>query len=167
MLKDLPFYQLIELKNWDDLKNTKLIREIDNTLGPVVVSFLKLSPISQEKVQYIEDTLHALVPSLHYPYPIYCLGTCPNYFGQLKFFEDKNLLPKFYFFKHKNTSKLHSELLHFNQIAQREYECINFKRAEEIKMKYSSIQKKIYEADCEFKALEHICNLVKKNLIQE
>lgn len=149
------------------MQSAKVTREIDNRKGPVVLLFDKLNPIPSEKVFFIEEVLKSITQSFYYPYPIYCIGHCPNYFGQLQFIESKNQLPKFYFFKTKNTSKLHSELLLFNQIAQREYECINFKRAEEIKLQYASAQKSIFNSDCELKALKHIGHLVKKNFEQE
>jgi hypothetical protein len=140
---------------------------MDNTCNPVVISLEKLSPISNDKVFLLEEILSSNVKSLFYPYPIYCIGKCPNYFGQLQFYDHKNHLPKFYFFKTKNTSKLHSELLLYNQIAQREYECINFKKSEEIKNQYSNVQKKIYSADAELRSIHYIRNLVQKNLDQE
>lgn len=162
-MKDLPHYKVIEIKGWEDFKNPKIVREFDNTKNPVVINLEKLSPIPQEKIFSLEEIILAQVPSINYPYPVYILGHSPNYFGQLSFFYHKNHLPKFYSFKSKATTKIHSELLHYNQIAQREYECINFKKAEEIKYKYSDIQKKIYYADCELRALNQICSIIKKN----
>jgi hypothetical protein len=161
-MKDLPYYKIIEIKSWDDLKNSKITKEIDNSKCPIVLNLEKLSPITSDKLYFLEDALKALLPSYYYPYPVFCIGTCPNYFGQLSFFNTKSSLPKFYSTKSRVTSKLHSELLHYNQIAQREYECINFQRAEDLKIKYAHIQKKIFHADAELRSINHIYSIIEK-----
>lgn len=159
-MKDLPYYKIVEIKTWDDLKNIKITKEIDNSKFPIVINLEKLSPIDADKLYLLVDVLNSQLPSYYFPYPVYCIGTCPNYFGQLSFYSSRAALPKFYSFKSKTTSKLHSELLHYNQIAQREYECINFQRAEDLKTKYAIVQKKIYNSDSELRSLNHIYKLV-------
>lgn len=162
-MKDLPYYRIIDIKNWDDLNNQKYLKEIDNSKNPIIINLEKLSPIAQDKLYFLEEVLNSLLPSLYYPYPVYCIGPNPNYFGQLSFFDSQAQLPKFYSFKGKSISKIHSELLHYNQIVQREFEYINFKRAEDIKKKYANIQKKIFNLDSELRSLNHIHELIEKS----
>lgn len=158
-MKEISSYKIIDVKNTSELNTLFINDELSNNKYPIVINLDKISPLSSQTLSLLEKIIHERFPSLYFPYPIYCIGVASDYSGHLTFYKTKADLPKFFPFKGKITAKIHSELLHYNQIAQREFECINFIKAKEIIHSYGYIQKKIFNSHIELNALNKIMNL--------
>ena len=164
-MKDLPYYKLISVSQLSDLNAAKIKNEINNLKNPIIIDLLSFSPMNLDKIQALEQKLKLFLRSLHYPYPIFVLGICPDYSGPLQLIPDKKALPRFYPDRPKSIIKIHHELLHFNQIALREFECINYQKAQDKIGSYSISQKGINQSYLEYVALKEISKKV--NLISE
>lgn len=158
-MKEISAYKIIDVKNTSELNTLFINHELSNNKYPIVINLEKISPLSTQALAHLEKSIHEQFSSIYFPYPIYCLGTAPDYSGPLTFYKSKAELPTFFPFKGKVTAKIHSELLHYNQIAQREFECINYNKAKEIIRNYGHIQKKIFNSHIELNALNKIMNL--------
>lgn len=155
-MKELPAYKKIAVKSINDLNSAKFRKELDNFSHPIVIDLLSLPDLDYALLQYIESKIINYVKSTSFPYPIYLLTTLGDYKGRLTSFASINDLPKFFPQKVKNFSKLHHGLLLYNSIGEREYECINFTKAQQVLEEYAVKNKIIILQQEEISLLDFI-----------
>jgi len=163
-MKDLPVLKKINISNLSDFNNPKFKKDLDSRKNPIIINLTSLPDCDFEKIIYIESRIISMVKSPYFPYPLYFL--VPQLGGQqtrIACFLKIEDVPAFFPQRPRNFTKLHQKLVLYNTIAEREFDCLNFEKSDQLISSYVLLNKELTSLYFENKTFDELILLESTN----